>query len=77
MSQTSGPTAIFISLGKKKRGGGEKKEEKTRRKESSKYTYQSGWFKKKKGGGTELELQYQKKTADNIVMCYHEKISPY
>ena len=48
MSQTSGPTAIFISLGKKKRGGGEKKEEKTRRKESSKYTYQSGWFKKKK-----------------------------
>ena len=77
MSQTSGPTAIFISLGKKKRGGGEKKEEKTRRKESSKYTYQSGWFKKKKGGGTELELQYQKKTADNIVMCHHEKISPY
>lgn len=31
----------------------------------------------KKGGGIELELQYQKKTTDNIVMCYHEKISPY
>lgn len=25
----------------------------------------------------ELELQYQKKTTDNIVMCYDEKISPY
>lgn len=25
----------------------------------------------------ELELQYEKKTTDNIVMCYHEKISPY
>lgn len=29
------------------------------------------------GGGAELDLRYEKETRDSVVMCYHEKISPY
>lgn len=55
--------------------GGKNWKTRNSHKSMSKYTYQCGWLKK--GGGIELELQYQKKTTDNIIMCYHEKISPY
>lgn len=29
------------------------------------------------GRGAELDLRYEKETRDSVVMCYHEKISPY
>lgn len=71
MSQTSRPMLILFLL--------ETKQNKTKKKTKQERVVQiyiSVWMIYK-GGGIELELRYQKKTADNIVMCYHEKISPY
>lgn len=72
MSQTSRPMLILFLLEKKNQN---KTKEKNKQ-ERVVQIYVSVWMIYK-GGGIELELRYQKKTADNIVMCYHEKISPY